>query len=82
MDTIHIECQNKMSLKDGQRLWRQYQRFAEYEDLRELYQRCIPEISKFEIKIIDFQAEIERFKLMIRNFDENMIHKADKTSIK
>lgn len=42
------ECATKMDVKDAQRLWRQFQRFAEYEDLRDLYKRCIPEIAKFE----------------------------------
>ena len=28
---------NLITRKDGQRIWRQLQRFAEYEDLKELY---------------------------------------------
>lgn len=70
-----------MNIKDGQRLWRQYQRFAEYEDLRDLYNKCIPEISKFEGKLIDIQGDIEKSNMIIRQFDENIILKADKTSI-
>ena len=30
------------------------QRFAEYNDLKDLYNKCIPELSKFEQKIISF----------------------------
>ena len=70
-----------MNIKDGQRLWRQYQRFAEYEDLRDLYNKCIPEISKFEGKLIEIQGDIEKSNMIIRQFDENIILKADKTSI-
>ena len=48
IDKIFRVCDEKLSHKEAQRLWRQFSRFAEYEDLRDLYQRCIPEISKFE----------------------------------
>ena len=68
----------RLSSTDGQRIWRTLQRFAEYNDLKELYQRCIPEIAKFEQRIIDFQGSIDRFNEIIRHFDESLIHKVDK----
>lgn len=74
-------CDEKMSLKDGQRLWRQHQRFAEYEDLRDLYKKCLPEILKFEQKLINYQGEIDRTHLIIRKFDEQMISKAEKNAV-
>lgn len=52
LDLIHKECMKKCNMTDLQRLWRQSQRYAEYEDLRDLYKRCIPEIAKFESKIL------------------------------
>ena len=81
IDTIYKECANKLALKDAQRIWRQQQRFAEYEDLRDLYKKCIPEISKFELKIMEFQKDIDKYTLVIKNFDEIILQKADKTSI-
>lgn len=37
---------------DGKRIWKQFQRFCEYSDLKDLYNRVIPELQKFEQKII------------------------------
>ena len=71
-----------MTIQDAQRLWRQFSRFAEYEDLKELYQRCIPEIGKFEHRILEFSREVEKFNFIIRKFDEDMMLKAEKISIK
>ena len=45
-----------MDKDDGKHIWKNFQRFAEYEDLRGLYQKVVPEISKFEGRIIDFEA--------------------------
>jgi len=49
----------KLEKTDGKQIWKHFQRFAEYEDLRELFNKVIPEIAKFEQKIMDFQAEIK-----------------------
>ena len=62
----------------GQRFWRQLQRFAEYEDMKDLYGRVIPEIAKFESNVLNFQTENEKHYLIIRQFDETIAHKADK----
>ena len=40
--------QEKMEKSDGKRLWKNFQRFSEYTDLKDLYNRVVPEISKFE----------------------------------
>lgn len=51
--TMQIQYLTK---NDGVRFWRQLKRFAEYEDLKDLYNRVMPEIFKFESKIIDFES--------------------------
>ena len=45
---IQHEMDNSFTKTDGQRIWRAMQRFAEYNDLKDLYERCIPQIAKFE----------------------------------
>lgn len=55
-----------LTKKDGVRFWRQLQRFAEYEDLKDLYKRVIPEISKFEQKIVEFEENMNNSNLIIR----------------
>lgn len=54
------------------------QRFAEYQDLKELYNRVMPEIVKFEDKIIQFNLELDQNRAIIRQFDENLTKKSDK----
>lgn len=70
-----------MNIKDGQRIYRQFQRFAEYEDMRELYMKCIPEIAKFEKRIMDISDEVVKLNMVIRTFDEVLMQKAEKTQI-
>ena len=41
-----------------------------YQDLKDLYVKCLPEIAKFELKIINFQGELKKTDLIIRQFDE------------
>lgn len=55
-----------LSAKDGRRIWKHFQRFAEYEDLKDLYNRVIPEIAKFEEKIINYERDVENSKCIIR----------------
>lgn len=40
-------------------MWRNFQRFAEYSDMKALYDKCVPEIAKFEQRLIDFKSDIE-----------------------
>ena len=70
IDDVLKECNKKLAMTDGKRIWRHFQRFAEYEDLRDLYKKCIPEISKFESKILDFDDDLQKCRLVLRNFDE------------
>jgi hypothetical protein len=37
-----------MDKSDGVKIWKYFQRFAEYSDLKDLYNKCIPEMAKFE----------------------------------
>lgn len=59
MSDFLIELDDKMTIRDGKRIWKAFQRYAEYSDLKELYQLCIPEISKFEERLIDFQMKLD-----------------------
>ena len=49
-NSLHI----KMDKSDATKIWTNFQRFAEYNDLKDLYTKCIPELAKFEQKIYDF----------------------------
>lgn len=58
-----------LNLKDGRRIWRHFQRFAEYSDLKELYGKCVPQIAKFEQKIINQADLLEKFNQILLKFD-------------
>lgn len=81
MDQLIVDMQAKLTVQDGKRIWRHFQRFAEYNDLKLLYNKFMPELIKMEQKILDFTLEVDQAKLIIRRFDETMTHKAEKVSI-
>lgn len=50
----------KLTQNEGQKIWKYFERFAEYDDFKTLYQKCVPEIQKFETKLVDFDLEIKK----------------------
>lgn len=54
LDDQNLQLAKKLTIKDGERLWRHFQRFSEYDDLKDLYAKCIPQLSNFENKLIDY----------------------------
>ena len=42
----HIET--KLDITESKKIWEHFQRFAMYNDLKDLYSKCLPEIAKFE----------------------------------
>lgn len=71
----------KLDKNDATRIWKHFQRFAEYSDLKDLYAKCIPELAKFEQQIINFKDENEKQKMIIEKFDEHLTTKGSKTSV-
>lgn len=68
-----MEIEKKLGTEEGKRIWRYFTRFAEYDDLKDLYNRCIPQISKFEERLIDNAKEQDRLEEIIRRFDEMLL---------
>ena len=54
LSMLSQELLNKLTRQDGQRLWKHFQRFCEYEDLKDLYGRVMPQIANFEDRLLDF----------------------------
>ena len=61
-------------------IWKNFERFALYEDFKDLYNKTLPEIKKFEERIISFDAEIEKNIQIIKEFDISITQKANKVS--
>lgn len=57
-------------------------RFALYDDLKDLHNKCIPEIAKFESRLIELDSLYEKNNLIIREFDNSLAQKASKFSFK
>ena len=55
------------------RVLRQFSRFAEYEDLKDLRNRITPIVAKLELKIADFTQDYENTCSIIRRFDEVLL---------
>jgi predicted nucleic acid-binding Zn-ribbon protein len=72
------EIDTKLTREEGSRLWGNFSRFAVYDDLKELYQRCLPPISNFEETLKDYSDEIAKIKIMVRSFDETLSAKSNK----
>lgn len=51
---LRIQINERLHHSDAKKIWDYFKRFADYSDLKDLYNRVIPEIAKFEQKIIDF----------------------------
>lgn len=48
IEKVNATVAQKLNLSEGQRIWRNFQRFAEYQDLKDLYMKCIPQLSTFD----------------------------------
>jgi len=71
-----------MSAKEGKKLWSNFRKYAQYEELKELYKKTLPAISNFEDKLRESNDHKERVDLMIRRLDELICTKADRTTLK
>ena len=55
--------------------------YAQLKDLKELYEKVVPQLAEFEKSMQDFVTDNLQFKQMITRYDEVMAQKANKTSL-
>ena len=60
----------KVDKADLAKIYRQFQRFVEYDDLKDLRNRLMPVVAKLETKMADFTLEYDKVCLIVRRFDE------------
>jgi hypothetical protein len=41
-------------------IWDNFQRYAFYDDLKDLYTKTMPELNRYEERIIEFNLELEK----------------------
>ena len=64
--------------KDERKLWDHFKDYATFEDFKDLYDRCLPQIQRFEKRLVDFDLNNARMHEIVRSFDENISTKASK----
>lgn len=79
MVEIRSDIEKKLSQEEGRLLWANFQKYALYDDLRELYGKCLPAIASFEDKLLEYYNEQDTVKQMLRRFDEVLCDKATRT---
>ena len=68
----------KSDIQEVKKVWANFQKYAQYEDFKDLYAKILPSIEKFEHKLEDFHADVERHNIILRRFDEIITEKANK----
>ena len=48
----------KVDFEEIERIWKNFERYSMYDDLKDLYMKTVPEIFKFENKIEEFRRDI------------------------
>jgi len=71
-----------MSKEEGSNIWANFAKFAVYDDLKDLYTRCIPAISGQEDKLKKVRDELAKMQEIMVNFDSLICEKASKEGLK
>lgn len=72
----------KTSVEETQQIWDNFNKFAFYDDLKDLYNRTLPELSRFEERLIKQNATLEKNDIILRRYDEVLTEKASKIDVK
>ena len=72
---------SKMDNTEGTKIWKHFDRFALYDDLKDLRHECIPQLAKFEQRIIEFTLAQDQSQHIIRRFDETIAQKSSKQAV-
>ena len=72
----------KVDVEEVRRIWDNFANYALYDDLKDLYAKTMPEIKKFEDRIIQFSLDLEKIDIIMRRFDEIMTEKASKMDLR
>ena len=75
---INYELKQKTSNEETVKVWKNFQNYAEYNDLKDLYQKVIPQVSRFEDTLMDLEREMRKTQEIIRRFDEIVSEKSSK----
>jgi hypothetical protein len=72
----------KTDKAETERQWEEMKKYALYDDLKDLYAKVMPPLAGFDAKMDMMAQGYEQAREMIRRYDEVILDKANKTSIK
>lgn len=72
----------KVDFEELGKVWKNFEKFAMYDDLKDLYMKTVPEIFRFEGKIEEFKRDIEKQNEILLRFDEVLSEKASKANMR
>ena len=55
----------KVDQADAKKIWKHFDRFSLYDDLKLLYSKVIPEIAKFENKMVEHNLNIDKQNIIL-----------------
>lgn len=71
----------KASIEETANIWKNFNNFAQYQELKQLYSKVNPEMQKFEVNMIEHRDEIKRFNEIIERFDVTICEKSSKQDL-
>lgn len=71
----------KASVEETANIWKNFNNFAQYQELKQLYSKVNPEMQKFEVNMIEHRDDIIRFKEIIERFDVTICEKSSKQDL-
>ncbi len=82
LKTYDGKLSQKCSIQEAKNIWNNFGRYSLYEDLKELYQKTVPEIKRFEERLVQFSIEMAKSDTILRRFDEILTEKASKQDLR
>jgi len=77
----NLDMELCLKKEDATKIWKYMQRFPDYQDLKDLNNKFLPELAKIELQIFKFQVEVEKIQMIITEFDEALSRKGMRTEI-
>lgn len=78
---IFRKLDTKLTMQDYKTICDNFPRFALYDDMKDLYSKCIPSIKGFETKILGYYKDNKLMMELIKNFDKSLAEKASRNSL-
>jgi hypothetical protein len=82
VNDLRLAVDKRLTADEGKMIWANFQKFAVYSDLTDLYNKCLPSISSFEDKIYEYHSELIKTNQMMRRMDEVLSMKCNRTELK